>query len=649
MKYVAIFHANLNYAYLTPDRYEFVIRKSYELIFDVMEQQFPGAKFVFEASGYTLDEIAGRCPDVLVKIRRACEQGRCEFMGSPYAHPMLPNFPKEDGIWSIRFSNESYQKHLGFVPRSFWNPECGWCGYVPEQVVAAGYANMIGDFEAYSRSCGPDGKPLRPEIYEKEHTKERAFYHFGFKYDLPGTERTVHFPFTQVAGLPADKLRMFLRTDRIAQFGVRYFMGMEGYTFDKYLALIDRYSQQNPGEPEGAVIIFADDAEYVGTNGWFRLKYENKPDNTFEHTPESREKLIALVSACLRRGSFATFDEACRLPPNPERIHFDDDTAWHGGRASTWASTPMAKLLRPWQELVRDKLLKSNLSGEVERQAWLSLDELLQLRRSMAANPARRPAHHPSVQLWLLFREPAAGRVACRRHRPRAIDDRCGGHARGHFVPATGVDPQEGGTTSLRWQRMREAERGLGKDAHRDLRRTSTCPHFAARAPAVRVPGLRRRDGGRPAAGGRRGDRSRPRHEGWRSEMTLRQDLITVLDGGTPQRTPLSIYDWNMGAITAEELAAKMRSDDWRRLLDLGLGVTGHCEIIEAVEHEVETVTEERREGDAVYATIRKRTPLGEIRKITRNGWHHEDWIKQPARLPRCAMDRRAHRTAAPL
>jgi hypothetical protein len=166
---------------------------------------------------------------------------------------------------------------------------------------------------------------------------------------------------------------MFLRTDRIAQFGVRYFMGMKGYTFDKYLALIDRYSQQNPGEPEGAVIIFADDAEYVGTNGWFRLKYENKPDNTFEHTPESRAKLIALVSACLKRGKFCTFDDACRLAPNPERIHFDDDTAWHGGRASTWALTPMAKLLRPWQELVRAKLLKSKLSGEWERQAWLYL------------------------------------------------------------------------------------------------------------------------------------------------------------------------------------------------------------------------------------------------------------------------------------
>ena len=188
-----------------------------------------------------------------------------------------------------------------------------------------------------------------------------------------GAERAIHFPFNRVAGLPKNKLKMFLRSDRIAQFGVRYFMGMKGYTFEKYLALIDRYSEQHPGEPEGAVIIFADDAEYVGTNGWFRLKYENKPDNTFEHTPESREKLIALVKACRRRGTFCTFDEACRLPPNPEAIHFDDDTAWHGGRASTWAQTPMAELLRPWQDLVRDKLLRSRLRGDRLRRAWFHL------------------------------------------------------------------------------------------------------------------------------------------------------------------------------------------------------------------------------------------------------------------------------------
>ncbi|NUQ62699.1 MAG: hypothetical protein HUU20_09430 [Pirellulales bacterium] len=373
MRYVMIFHANLNYAYLTPDRYEFVVRKSYELILDTMREQFPQVKFVFEASGYTLDEIAGRCPDVLAKLNDAIARGQCEFMGSPYAHPMLPNFPKEDGLWSIRFSNEAYRKHLGFVPRSFWNPECGWRSYVPEQVAEAGYANLIGDFEAYSRSCDASGQPLRPEIYAKEHTREKAFYHFGFRYDLPGTERAIHFPFTRVRGLRKNKLRMFLRTDRIAQFGVRYFMGMKGYTFKKYLALIDKYSQQAAGEPEGAVIIFADDAEYVGTNGWFRLKYENRPDNTFEHTPASRKKLIDLVAACRERGSFCTFDDACSLPPNADEISFDDDSAWHGGHASTWAETPMARLLRPWQDLVRAKLRSARLDDATRRLAWLHL------------------------------------------------------------------------------------------------------------------------------------------------------------------------------------------------------------------------------------------------------------------------------------
>ncbi len=373
MKYVIIFHANLNYAYLTPDRYEFVIRKSYEMILDTLAEKFPDAKFVFEASGYTIQEIANRCPDVLGKLKRACAGGRCEFMGSPYAHPMLANFPKEDGIWSIKFSNATYRKLLGFLPRSFWNPECGWRSYVPEQVAECGYSNLVGDFEAYSRSCGPDGQPLRPEIYVKEKPKKSAFYHFGFAYDLPGTERALHFPFNQVQGIARNKLRIFLRSDRIAQFGVRYFMGMKGYTLRKYLGLIKKYSQQPKGEAEGALIVFADDAEYVGTNGWFRLKYENKPDNTFEPTPESRQKLIDLVTACQKMGSFCTFNEACKLPPLTERIYFDDNSAWHGGSASTWAETPMARLLRPWQELVRNKLLKSKLSDNHRRQAWLHL------------------------------------------------------------------------------------------------------------------------------------------------------------------------------------------------------------------------------------------------------------------------------------
>ena len=385
MKYITIFHANLNYAYLTEERYEFVIRRAYEMTLDTMQAYFPDTKYVFEASGYTLEHMAQKTPDVLEKLKAAVARGQCEFMGSPYAHPMLPNFPHEDGLWSLRFSNEVYERLLGLRPKSFWNPECGWRSYVPEQAMAAGYTNMIGDFEAYSRSYRPHGQPLRPEIYAKECSRasslgsqgrEPAFYSFGFKYDLPGTEKAIHFPFSKIYGIPEGKLYLFLRTDRIAQFGVRYFMGMEGYTFEKYMELIRKYSEQPAGEPEGALIIFADDAEYIGTNGWFRLKYQNKPDNVFEATPESKQKLIDLITAVRKLGEFVTFDQACReLPPLPDEITFDDDSAWHGARSSTWANTPMARLLQPWQDLVRAKLTnpRSRLDEETKKLAWFHL------------------------------------------------------------------------------------------------------------------------------------------------------------------------------------------------------------------------------------------------------------------------------------
>jgi alpha-amylase/alpha-mannosidase (GH57 family) len=289
---------------------------------------------------------------------------------------MLPNFPKDDGVWSIRFANEAYQKYLGFQPKSFWNPECGWRSYIPGQVLESGYRNLIGDFEAYSRSCGADGKPLRPEIYAKVHSHEAAFYNFGFQYDLPGTEKAIHFPFSKIFGVGPEQLRLFLRSDRIAQFGVRYFMGMEGYSLDQYLALIKKYSKQPAGEPEGALIIFADDAEYIGTNGWFRLKYQNKPDNVFEATPESRQKLIDLITAVRQMGDFLTFDQACTaLPALLDELVFDDDSAWHGAKASTWAGTPMAQLLRPWQDLVRAKLEDPHLELDesLRTQAWFHL------------------------------------------------------------------------------------------------------------------------------------------------------------------------------------------------------------------------------------------------------------------------------------
>ncbi len=92
MKCVSIFHANLNYAFLKPDKYAQVIRASYVTIIDGHAKIGPEAKYVFEASSYTIDVMAERAPDILRKLRQAIESGQCEFMGAPYAIPSWPIF-----------------------------------------------------------------------------------------------------------------------------------------------------------------------------------------------------------------------------------------------------------------------------------------------------------------------------------------------------------------------------------------------------------------------------------------------------------------------------------------------------------------------------------------------------------------------------
>lgn len=110
----------------------------------------------------------------------------------------------------------------------------------------------------------------------------------------------------------------------------------------------------------------------------------------------------------------------------------------------------------------------------------------------------------------------------------------------------------------------------------------------------------------------------------------MKDDLLTVLEGGTPARTPLTIYDWNLGAKSPDELRASMARPEWRKLFEQGLLVTHHCEAVEAVEHGVETTAEERMDGPDRLCILTKRTPVGSVRKVTRNGWHDEEWIKEP-------------------
>jgi hypothetical protein len=337
MKYVSIFHANLNYAYLIPESYERVIRSSYEVIIDTFREEFPEARYVFEASGYTIDEMVKYAPDVVEKLKAAVASGQCEFMGAPYSHPIMANIPEEDGYWSCEFAQRTYEKHLGFRAKSFWNPEMTWMQYVPCAFRRAGVEKLVLDFESYMMCNDKEY-----HWTEKNWTHEMGWAGLHTWSDLDPNCRFLHRPFKNVV----PGLDGMARSARVAaKYYVGYFRG--SVSLDQYIDSIKKWSG---ARGDGALIIMADDAEYVGTTGYYHIKYEGDYSRTFLSDPLAREKLRALIPKVLELGRMVTFTEACEtVPPVDEPYFVEDRFAWNRTYADAWASTPESK---DWEPLM---------------------------------------------------------------------------------------------------------------------------------------------------------------------------------------------------------------------------------------------------------------------------------------------------------
>lgn len=326
-KYVAIFHANLNYAFLTPDKYERTIRASYEVIFDAFRQR-PDQRYVFEASGYTIDTMARLTPDVLQKLKDAIAAGQCEFMGAPYAHPIMANVPEEDGYWSCEFAQRCYERHLGFRPESWWNPECTWKQYVPRAFARAGAKYLTLDFESYMNSNDRDYAWV-------ERNRTRDIYWGGHLpwYDLDPDCKFLHQPFRNVV----PGLHGMCRSDRLVGKYISYFMGKS--SLEDYLGNVRKWT----GSGKGASVIIADDAEYCGTTGYYYVKYYRDYDKCFMVDPDARRKLDALIAGIAEFGQMITFKEACEMEPVEEPFFVEDGGAWHRTYAEVWGGTPEAQ------------------------------------------------------------------------------------------------------------------------------------------------------------------------------------------------------------------------------------------------------------------------------------------------------------------
>ncbi len=333
MKYVAIFHANLNYAFLIPECYERVIRSSYETIIDSFAK-YPDAKYVFEASGYTIEQMQKITPDVIEKLKLAIDEGRCEFMGAPYSHPIMANIPEEDGYWSCEHAQRIYEKILGKRAESFWNPECTWKQYIPSAFKRAGVKYLTLDFESYM-TCNDKDYAWT----ERNWTRDMLWGGHLPWYDLDPNCKFLHKPFKDIV----PGLKGFCRSDRLVGKYLSYFRG--NTTLETFTDNVKKWSGD---KKEGATVIIADDAEYCGTTGYYYIKYKGDYSKTFMSDPTAGPKLDKMIEGVLKIGPMATFKEACEEnTPVEEPFYVEDNFAWHRTFSDAWANTPEAKEWEP--------------------------------------------------------------------------------------------------------------------------------------------------------------------------------------------------------------------------------------------------------------------------------------------------------------
>jgi hypothetical protein len=387
MNYVAIFHANLNYAFLEPFFFERTIRASYEVIIDVFRERCSHAKYVFEASGYTVEHIAKVTPDVLDKLKDAIERGQCEFMGSPHAHPILANIPEEDGRWANEFAMRTYEEYLGFRPESGWNPECTWRQYVPNTYRDVGYKYLTLDFESYKLSTDK-------EYGWVERNRGHNIYWGGHLpwFDLDPDDPALHKPFRDVV----PGLHGMCRSDRLAGRSIGYFLGK--VPLQEY---VDNVRQWSGTKDEGSLVIVADDAEYCGTRGYYDIKYYGDYSKCFGVVPEAGDRLEAMVNAVSEIGPMVTFRDACEQDPVGEPFYAEDGMAWHRTYADVWGSTPEAKRFDPQLDLIRMDY-KQNVQPIAEADArYKEMVERFWFHMTNAANsdgrwppPPRKTSRH---------------------------------------------------------------------------------------------------------------------------------------------------------------------------------------------------------------------------------------------------------------
>jgi hypothetical protein len=125
LKLGTLFHLNLMYSSIGPERRAEVIARCYHRVLDLCEGGVPVA---VEASGLTLEMINGLDPAWLDRFRGLLREGRAEYVASGYSQVIGPLVPAAVNVRNLDLGRRTAERLLGLEPGLWLVNEMAWSG-----------------------------------------------------------------------------------------------------------------------------------------------------------------------------------------------------------------------------------------------------------------------------------------------------------------------------------------------------------------------------------------------------------------------------------------------------------------------------------------------------------------------------------------
>ncbi len=134
------FHLNLMYSSIAEENRAEVIRRCYHPLLDLARADRP---ISLEATGLTLELIAGLDPDWIARLRAAIQDGSVEFVGSGYSQIIAPLVPGQVNRANLRLGLAAYRDLLGVEPGLWLVNEMAYGGGVPQLLAEVGCRALV--------------------------------------------------------------------------------------------------------------------------------------------------------------------------------------------------------------------------------------------------------------------------------------------------------------------------------------------------------------------------------------------------------------------------------------------------------------------------------------------------------------------------